>query len=1087
MSPYHRQRFKRLILWAAPLLTLACGGDGGTDVVLPSLKVTTTTTGVEIDADGYGVSVNGAQVQPTGVNSTLTVEGLQEGQYSVQLSGIASNCSVQGENPRTLPVVAGTIATVGFVIGCSAAVGSVQVTTSTSGTGTDSDGFSLLLDGTNAGVIGASAATSLTGILAGPHAVELSGLAVNCQVSGANPRPVSVPAGGTAQVQFSVTCTAPGSNTGTVVVVTATSGGGADPDGFSVVVDGVDRGLIAINSTSSLAGVAAGFHAVGLTGVAANCQVAGENPRSIPVPAGGAARVEFGITCTAPGPSTGTLEVVTNTSGGGTDPDGFSLILDGTDRGAIAINTTSRLAGLAPGSHTIGLSGLAANCQMAGENPRPVSVSAGGQLRVTFAVTCTAPAPTTGTLRITTVTTGSAPDGDGYAFSVDGGAGRPIGNSSTVSLANIPAGQHTVELQGLAQNCSVTGTNPVGVALSAGETAPVSFAVTCAATVGALRVTVSGLPAGVSAAVTVTGANNFLQAISETRTLSDLRPGTYAVTASEVVSGNTRYSPSVGRPSVDVVAGATAAVTVSYTGQSNITLNLRVDGLYLTQSTQTYASTVPLIAGRNGYLRVFVVANQGNSTRPSVRVQLAAQGVPAQTFTLTGPSSVPERVNEGSLASSWNLEVPGSLVRPGLTVVAEVDPGNDVEESNETDNRFPASGSKALTVQAVPSARIRFVSVQQGSAAPGDISNTARLVDIARRMHPLNGVDVDVDPAVFPTAALGPRGEGWGQMLSDLDGKRVTEGSDRIYYGVVKLDYGRETGLVGLTLGQGVPTAAGWDDAGDAGRVVAHELGHVWGRKHSPCGGPPDVDGLYPYSDGRIGVFGMDVAATVLKPPSSPDIMSYCFSSPWISDYTYNNILRFRASSSVVSRVEWRPQPSLLVWGRIINGQLALEPAFQIITRPNLPKRAGPYTVSATALDGSPLFNLSFEMATVEDGSSANGHFAFAVPLNVENARRVASLRLTGPTGTVTAARPPALARVESANAIEARREGLNVSLKWDAYAYPTVMVRDPDSGEVLAFGRGGTAVVRSSSNELELVVSDGVRSQRLRLAIKRS
>jgi hypothetical protein len=215
--------------------------------------------------------------------------------------------------------------------------------------------------------------------------------------------------------------------------------------------------------------------------------------------------------------------------------------------------------------------------------------------------------------------------------------------------------------------------------------------------------------------------------------------------------------------------------------------------------------------------------------------------------------------------------------------------------------------------------------------------------------------------------------------------------------------------------------------------------------------------------------------------------MSYCFSGPWISDYTYNNILKFRASSAAVSSVDSRPQPSLLVWGRIVKGQPVLEPAFQIVTRPNLPKRPGPHSISATALDGTSLFNLPFEMAVVEDGPSANGHFAFAVPLDGGSAARLASLRLTGPGGTVTMAGSPALARMETAETIDARREGENVSLRWDAAAYPAIMVRDPDNGDVLAFGRNGTALVRTSKSELDLVLSNGVRSQRLRLAIKRS
>jgi hypothetical protein len=68
-----------------------------------------------------------------------------------------------------------------------------------------------------------------------------------------------------------------------------------------------------------------------------------------------------------------------------------------------------------------------------------------------------------------------------------------------------------------------------------------------------------------------------------------------------------------------------------------------------------------------------------------------------------------------------------------------------------------------------------------------------------------------------------------------------------------------------------------------------------------------------------------------------------------------------------------------------------------------------------------------------------------------------------------------------------ARRQGANVSLRWDPALYPMLMVRDPDSGEVLSFVRGGAAQVRTSKGELDLDVSDGLRSQRVRLAINRS
>ena len=783
------------------------------------------------------------------------------------------------------------------------------------------------------------------------------------------------------------------------------------------------------------------------------------------------------------------LTITTSTSGVELDPDGYTVQVDHLAPRSIGLEATVTFDRLAEGPHTVTLSGLEPNCVAQGENPRTVSVSATATPTVAFAVFCS---PTNGTLEVVTATTGPEPDADGFTVIIDGTNRGSIAPTTTVSYAGLTPGMHTVGLEGVAPNCQAVGDHPLGVAVEPGETARVSFAITCAATTGALGVTISGLPGGTPAAVTVTGPGSFSRALTTGETLSGIAPGRYTVSAANVVSGGTTYTPSIGRPAVDVVAGDTAAVTVSYTAVADITLNLRIDGLYVTQSTQTYGSSVPLVAGRDAYLRVFVVANENNRARPRVRVRVTRSGASAQTFNIEAPGpSTPTQVQEGSLSSSWNLRLPGSVIQSGLSIVAEVDPNTAIDESNESDNRFPTTGSKELTVRNVPPARIRFVSVQQGSSAPGNVSagNTDQLMALARRMHPLNAVDADVHSSVFTASApLEANGVGWNQVLSDLDALRVSDGSDRTYFGIARLTYGRQAGLVGLAF-QGLPTALGWDDAGDAPRVVAHELGHTWDRLHTVCGNPPpgSIDLLYPYPAGQIGVNGLDVSTLEAKPASSPDIMGYCFQEPWISDYNYQAVMAFRATGRGTARVSGAPQASLLVWGRIVEGRPVLEPAFEIVTRPSLPRRPGPYSVTATATDGSRLFSLSFEAASAADDPRGNGHFAFAVPLERIRAARLAELRLSGPGGTVRNAGRTASLQMGAAVAPQARREGHSVVIQWNASTHPTIMVRDPGTGQVLSFARGGHARLVTDRNELELVLSDGVKSQRLRLAISRS
>ncbi len=48
------------------------------------------------------------------------------------------------------------------------------------------------------------------------------------------------------------------------------------------------------------------------------------------------------------------------------------------------------------------------------------------------------------------------------------------------------------------------------------------------------------------------------------------------------------------------------------------------------------------------------------------------------------------------------------------------------------------------------------------------------------------------------------------------------------------------------------------------------------------------------------------------------------------------------------------------------------------------------------------------------------------------------------------------------------------------------LIVRDPDTGEVLSFARGGNARVWTGKSAVDLEVSNGVQSHRERLAISR-
>src|SRR3989442_1569880 len=457
-----------------------------------NIAITAATTGSNLDPDGYTVTVDViAQSQSIPTNGSVTFTGVVPGDHAVSISGVAWNCTVSGGNPRVVPVPAGGTASTTFSVSCAPTgrtTGSLSVTTATSGASgdLDPDGYTVTLDGTTSRAIGINASVTFTGLTPGSHSVVLSGVAGNCTVSGGTSRTVSVTAGSTASTSYSVSCAPSSPGTGSLTVTTATSGasGDLDPDGYTVSVDGGAASQpIATNGSVTFTGPA-GDHSIALTGVATNCTVSGANPRTVTVPAGGTASTTFSVSCAPTGPTTGSLSVTTATSGasGDLDPDGYTVTLDGATSRAIGINASVTFTGLTPGSHSVVLSGVAANCTVSGGTSRTVSVTAGSTASTSYSVSCAPTGPTTGSLTVTAATSGASGDldPDGYTVSVDGGAAsQPIATNGSVTFTG-PAGDHSIALTGVATNCTVSGANPRTVNVPAGGTAPTTFSVSCA-------------------------------------------------------------------------------------------------------------------------------------------------------------------------------------------------------------------------------------------------------------------------------------------------------------------------------------------------------------------------------------------------------------------------------------------------------------------------------------------------------------------------------------------------------------------------------------------------------------------------------
>ena len=123
--------------------------------------------------------------------------------------------------------------------------------------------------------------------------------------------------------------------------------------------------------------------------------------------------------------------------------------------------------------------------------------------------------------------------------------------------------------------------------------------------------------------------------------------------------------------------------------------------------------------------------------------------------------------------------------------------------------------------------------------------------------------------------------------------------------------------------------------------------------------------------------------------------MGYCGGINWISDYNYQKALNYRQNNS--GTVVAGAQAGLLVWGRIVNGVVQLEPAFEISAPV---QRAGaPRSVRAR---GPRRSRLRFSSATRSKGSwwptrmVGQRQFAFVIPLGAVGRDRLARLRVRG-------------------------------------------------------------------------------------------
>jgi WD40 repeat protein len=376
------------------VLALFAGCNDATGPSSGALRVSLTTTGADLDPDGYRVSMDGGPTRDVALNGSLTIPTLPPGTHRVRLEGLAPNCAADQGTEQTVIVVAGRQVTASFTVSCVALAGAIVVTTQTTGTDPDPDGYGVSIDVGPVQPIGVNGTVAIQRLLPGAHVVALSGIAANCAVEGANSQTVDV-TDETASASFTVRCVAA---IGGLHVTTVTTGEDLDPDGFALqvwtVVGWYDYPELAgaqpigVNASVAFPSIQQGSYTVMLTGVASNCRIDTPQPAAVTVTFGGTTHVIIAISCTA----TGTLRVTNTTSGPDQDPDGYALQIVGPNfsaRDSLPTSGSVTTSGLLPGTYHLTLAGIAENCAGVGGPARDVLVSSRATTTVALDAACT--------------------------------------------------------------------------------------------------------------------------------------------------------------------------------------------------------------------------------------------------------------------------------------------------------------------------------------------------------------------------------------------------------------------------------------------------------------------------------------------------------------------------------------------------------------------------------------------------------------------------------------------------------------------------------------------------------------------------
>lgn len=438
----------------------------------------------------------------------------------------------------------------------------------------------------------------------------------------------------------------------------------------------------------------------------------------------------------------------------------------------------------------------------------------------------------------------------------------------------------------------------------------------------------------------------------------------------------------------------------------DVSTDLTVDAIEVTQSIQDLNNRVRLVAGKRTYVRVHV-SSSDERFRSFATLEVSGGGDSATLYPLNpsaGRIIVETAPDRAALNDAFLFQLPSSYTVGEVTLTTEVNPILSWRPNRYPEETSYSNNSESVTVRFEPVPEpgvVMYRATYQTETGGGTVlTHTTAITDAyqtrdwLRRAFPVPDVWLATQPFDVPEVStvdadgnLEDISSGFlntllkGIRIHDLahetyEGLAPGSTSDLRYYFLVDDDGGFLRGSAPFDgrVGAGPTGDAtwGWDTDGVYGDwYTGHELGHSYDRAHAEfCdaeGGSP-----YPYANGRISpsltgddaIFGFDIGTapltygvneqeTAIYGPNSRDLMTYC-SNIWMSDFTYHAIMDYLQPFPLAPEGEEQVTDRLLVLGYIDpeESETFLQPLFVLPDVEDLaPRIPGDYAI--VLLDGA--------------------------------------------------------------------------------------------------------------------------------------